>query len=238
MRPRRLDRRTALRVLVLASWAALSWFLLLSGRTSIYLSPRTDWVVPMGAVILTLATAGRLPALFSRAEGTGGITRSDLAGAAALLLPVVVIAATPPASLGSYAVGRRSNVVSAGFLTSAADVAVGELTLIDIAGALRTPEAMEALAARAGESVEFIGFITRDEGAPADEFTLNRFLISCCVADALSAQVEVVDAPPGEFAVDEWVEVKGNLFPRGREIVVDASTVRKVPRPKDPYLSP
>ena len=235
---RSLDGRSALRFLVLASWAALSWFLMLTGRTSIYLSSRTDWVVPMGAVILTLATAGRIPSLFSRGIRTIGISRSDLVGAAALLLPVVVIAATPPASLGSYAVDRRSNVVSAGFITSAADIAEGELTLIDIAGALRTPEAMEVLAARAGESVEFVGFITRDEGAAADEFTLNRFLVSCCVADALNAQVEIVGAPPGQFAVDEWVEVKGNLYPLGREVVVDASSVKKVPRPKDPYLSP
>ena len=237
MRARTIDGRSALRVLVLASWAALSWFLLLSGRTSIYLSPRTDWVVPMGAVILTIATIGRIPSLFRAAERES-IARNDLIGAAALLLPAVVIAATPPASLGSYAVGRRSSVVSAGFITSAADIAEGELTLIDIAGALRTPEAMQALAARAGESVEFVGFITRDEGAAADEFTLNRFLVSCCVADALNAQVEIVGAPPGQFAVDDWVEVKGNLYPLGREIVVDASAVQKVPRPKDPYLSP
>jgi putative membrane protein len=232
----RFDRRSALILLVLASWCALSWFLFFSGRTSIYLSNRTDWVIPMGGVILILATIGRLPTMW---RGPGRpVTRSDMIGAGALLLPVVLIAATPPASLGSYAVGRRSNVVSSGFVTSAADVAVGELTLIDISGALRDDKAMAALTARAGEEVEFIGFITRDPAAAADEFTLNRFLVSCCVADALNAQVQIVGAPPGVFKVDEWVEVKGNLYPLGREIVVDATEVTSVPRPKDPYLSP
>ena len=238
MRPFDLDRRSALKLLVLASWAGLSWFLLLTGRTSVYLSPRTDWVVPVGAVILTLATAGRIPSLLTRRHDSGAITHHDLAGAAILLLPVVIIVATPPASLGSYAVERRSSVVSAGFITSAADIAAGDLTLKDIMGARRTPEAMEVLRARAGEHVEFIGFITRDEGAPADEFTLNRFLISCCVADALGAQVKVVDAPPGDFAIDEWVRVEGNLQRLGNEIAVDAIAVTTIPRPKDPYLTP
>lgn len=233
---RRIDRRSALVVLVLASWCALSWFLIWSGRTSIYLSDRTDWVIPMGGVILTLATLGRLPAVWRSPRSSPD--RSDFIGAGALLLPVILIAATPPASLGSYAVGRRSNVVSSGFVTSAADVAEGELTLIDISGALRDPKAMAALTARAGESVEFIGFITRDPGAAADEFTLNRFLVSCCVADALNAQVQIVGAPPGVFEVDQWVEVKGSLYPLGREVVVDASEVLAVERPKDPYLSP
>lgn len=233
---KKVSARSLLQVLVLASWCALSWFLVISGRTSIYLSQRTDWVVPVGGVILTLATFGRLPSIWRGSKTRS--TRSDLIGAAALLLPAILIVATPPASLGSYAVGRRSNVVSAGFVSSAADVAEGELSLIDVAGALRTPEAMAALTARAGESVEFIGFVTRDDGAAADEFTLNRFLVSCCVADALNAQVQIVDAPPGQFENDEWVEVKGSLYPLGREIVVDASSVTKVPRPKDPYLSP
>ena len=35
----------------MAAWAALFWWLLLSGRSFLYLSDRTDWVVPMGAVI-------------------------------------------------------------------------------------------------------------------------------------------------------------------------------------------
>ena len=45
---------------VLAAWAAFFWFLLVSGRWSLYLSTRTFWVVPTGAVLMTIAAAGRL----------------------------------------------------------------------------------------------------------------------------------------------------------------------------------
>ena len=46
--------------MVLAAWAGLFWFLWISGREAFYLSTRTDWVVPIAAVLLTAATVGRL----------------------------------------------------------------------------------------------------------------------------------------------------------------------------------
>ena len=46
--------------LVLGAWAGLFWFLLATERWSLYLSTRTFWVVPTGAILLTIATVGRL----------------------------------------------------------------------------------------------------------------------------------------------------------------------------------
>ena len=43
---------------VLAAWAGLFWFLWLSGRVAFFLSSRTDWIVPVAAVLLTAATVG------------------------------------------------------------------------------------------------------------------------------------------------------------------------------------
>lgn len=51
-------RRIATTV-TLAAWAGLFWFLMVTERTSFYLSSRTDWLVPVGAIVLTLATLGR-----------------------------------------------------------------------------------------------------------------------------------------------------------------------------------
>jgi uncharacterized repeat protein (TIGR03943 family) len=156
----------------------------------------------------------------------------------AIVIPVVAILVLPQASLSSFAASRRSSFVGAGFVASAEDIAAGELSLPDIAGALRTAEGKKALVARAGDEVSFVGFVTRDDGTPADEFTLIRFLISCCVADALSVEVRVVGAPPGEFKEDDWVRVTGELYPLGEEVAVDASEIEKVRRPKRPYLNP
>jgi uncharacterized membrane protein YcgQ (UPF0703/DUF1980 family) len=61
--------------------------------------------------------------------------------------------------------------------------------------------------------------------------------VSCCVADATVAQVRVVNVTPGAFEDNEWVEVTGTIYPIGREVIVNASTIRGVPRPERPYLS-
>ena len=221
---------------VLAAWAGLLWFLMVSGRTALYLSSRTDWVVPMGAIILTIATIGRLAS--TRSRRPGALSGKEALALGAIVIPVVAVLVLPQASLSSFAASRRSSFVGAGFVASAEDIAAGELSLAEIAGALRTAEGKKALVARAGDEVSFVGFVTRDDGTPADEFTLTRFLISCCVADALSVEVRVVDAPPGEFKEDAWVRVTGELYPLGEEVAVDASEIEKVQRPKRPYLNP
>jgi uncharacterized repeat protein (TIGR03943 family) len=190
----------------------------------------------MGAIVLSIAALGRL---FTSPDAHPERLRPKEAwGMGALVLPVVAVLALPPASLSSFAASRRSSFSSAGFTASAADIATGDLSLADVAGALQSREAMKALVKRAGTESSFVGFVTRDEGQPADEFVLTRFLISCCVADALSVEVRVVGAPPGEFKKDEWVQVTGSMYPLGREVIVDASEIERVPKPEHPYLNP
>jgi uncharacterized membrane protein YcgQ (UPF0703/DUF1980 family) len=58
------------------------------------------------------------------------------------------------------------------------------------------------------------------------------------VADATSAQVRVVNVPPGRFKPDDWVRVTGRVYPLGSEILVDASAVEPIPQPDRPYLTP
>ncbi len=222
--------------IALGAWAGLFWFLMASDRTSLYLSSRTDWLVPVGAVILSIAAIGR--ALSLRTEAPEPLASKDAWAIGLIIVPVVAVLALPPGSLTSFAASRRSSFSSAGFTTSAEDVSDGELSLGDVAGALRSEEAMSALVARAGSEVDFTGFVTREPGMPADEFVLTRFLISCCVADALSVEVRVVGAPPGELEKDQWVRVSGKIYPLSDEVIVDADAIESVKRPEKPYLTP
>ncbi|MGH2790157.1 MAG: TIGR03943 family putative permease subunit [Actinomycetota bacterium] len=220
----------------LASWAGVFWFLLISDRTSLYLSSRTAWVVPVGAVCLTIGLIGRLSSL--RTEDPQPISARSAWGIGLIVMPVITVLALPPASLGSFAAQRRSSFTSGGFGTSAEEIAAGELSLLDVAGGLRSRDGMKALVTRAGEEVSFTGFVTKQPGSPADEFVLTRFLVSCCVADALGVDVRVVGAPPGRFKADEWVRVTGQMYPLGREVIVDSTGIEPVKRPQRPYLSP
>jgi uncharacterized repeat protein (TIGR03943 family) len=219
--------------LVLAAWGALFWFVILSDRTALYLSSRTAWVAPVGAVFFTAAAVGRLAsARAGRPEplGVGTAWRLGL-----LAIPVVALLALPPTTLGSYAASRRS-LAGAGFTRSAGDVSTGEITLADVAAAMWSPEAARALSARAGSQVSFVGIFVRQEAMPADEFLLTRFIVSCCVADALSVQVRVVGAPLARFREDQWVRATGTIYPLGHEVVLVASDVVPARRPDRPYL--
>ncbi|MDQ3954028.1 MAG: TIGR03943 family protein [Actinomycetota bacterium] len=233
---KRLSPARVLSGVALTAWAGMFWFLLVTGRTSLYLSARTSWVVPIGAVILTVAAIGRLAS--ARLENPDPAGPKEIFGVALIVFPVVTLLALPPASLGSYAASRRSSVTSGSFVSTADDIQSGELSLVDVSGALRSRDAMRALVQRAGDRVDFTGFVRRDDSMPANEFVLTRFLISCCVADALSAEVRVVGAPPGQFKSDQWVRVSGAMYPLGREVIVDATEVVKVDRPENPYLQP
>lgn len=219
----------------LVSWAGVFWFLLITDRTPLYLSSRTAWVVPVGAICLTVGLIGRLVSL--RAEEPRPVSARSAWGIGLIVMPVITVLALPPASLGSFAAQRRS-FTSGGIGTSAEDIADGELSLLDVAGGLRSSDGMKALVSRAGEEVSFTGFVTKQPGAPADEFVLTRFLVSCCVADALGVNVRVVGAPPGRLKADDWVRVSGRMYPLGREVIVDSTGIEPVKRPKRPYLSP
>jgi len=232
----RVSPSRVLDALALGSWTAVFWFLLITDRTSLYLSTRTAWVVPTGAILLTVGLVGRLLSL--RSIDPKPITARSAVGIGLIVVPVIIVLALPPASLGSYAASRRSTFSSGGVVASAGDIASGDLSLLDVAGGQRSGEGFAALVDRAGERVDFTGIVTKDPGAPADEFVLTRFLISCCVADALSVNVRVVGAPPGRFKADQWVRVSGRFYPLGRDVIVDSTEIVAVERPKRPYLSP
>jgi uncharacterized repeat protein (TIGR03943 family) len=217
---------------VLAVWASVFWYLLATDRSALYLSSRTAWVVPLGAIVLSIAAAGRLAT--ARAPHGEGLPGRTAWGLGIIVLPAILVLALPPAALGSYAAARRS-AVAAGVVPGET-VATGEITLVDVAAAKWSRDTLDQLVRRAGTEVSFVGFVTEDPGAAVDEFILTRFIVSCCVADALSVQVRVVGAPPGEFREDQWVRVTGNLYPLGNEMIVDASSVERVPRPARPYL--
>jgi uncharacterized repeat protein (TIGR03943 family) len=217
---------------VLGAWAGLFWFIWLADRTTLYLSSRTSWLVPLGAMLATTAAVGRLAS--ARVERPEHLGARETLMLGLIVVPVVLLLSLPPTTLGSYAVGQRTT--SAGIGASARIVS-GPLDLVDIAAARSVKSAAAALRVRAGEEVTMDGFVTLEPGE-TDRFQLTRFVITCCVADATVSYVTVVDAPPGEFATDDWVRVTGRMYPLGADILVDASSVEPIPSPSDPYLTP
>lgn len=222
---------------VLGSWSGLFLFLLLTGRGNMYLSTRTAWVVPVGAVVLGLCAMGALAS--AKVLSPERLTRRGVTVAAAVLVPVVLIAASPRSTLGSFSVGKKASATGASLWTYWGTFdANSEVTLFFVTAAQYRDDAAELLADRAGSDIRFDGFVSRDASTPVDEFFLTRFVVSCCVADAAVARVRIVNVPPGRFASEEWVEVRGQIYPVGNEIIVVATSIEKIDPPDIPYLTP
>ena len=234
---RRVSSTRVAGALTIGIWAGLFWFVLLTGRALLYVGTRTIWIVPTGAVLFSIAFLGRLSSLRT-AEPEPVSTKTTLL-MGLLVLPAVVLFAMPSLSLGSFAVGKRAGLSNGGFAAASVPIsATGDLSMIDVAGALVNRDSMAALAQRAGSTSSFTGFVSTESGEPANEFLLNRFVVSCCVADALGVQIRIANAPPGEFKPDDWVQVTGAIYPVGSEVVLIADDVTRVRKPKHPYISP
>ena len=219
----------------LGVWAALFWVIIAADRLPDYLASRTEWLAPAGALTLTAAALGRLAS--ARAPHPEPLSRRQVLNLSVLVVPALLILVMPPVTLGSFAVERRGPSVKGAYASvTGRDLSRGDLSLNDVFGLTYTGE-FGRLSARAGTTSSFTGFVSRDT-ASADEFTLNRFMITCCPGDAVNVQLRVVGAPPGAFRADDWVRVTGRIYPLGKQLVVDATEVLGVDRPKHPYLNP
>ena len=165
--------------LVLLLWAVMFWTLWLTGRTYLYLSSRTAWLVPMGAIIMSVAAIGRLwTAVTAKEEPLEPRTTWALG---VIAVPVVLILALPPSALGAFSASKRSTFSGSAIGATARDV-TGPLDFVDIGAAQSFPTAMQELEARAGQPITLEGFVTQDASAPPDEILLTRYIVTCCVA--------------------------------------------------------
>ncbi|MFF7377608.1 TIGR03943 family putative permease subunit [Streptomyces massasporeus] len=153
-----------------------------------------------------------------------------------LTLPALALLLFPPPALGSYSAereaGRRAAQGGGTFPALPAGNPV-DLTL----GEFGSRAVYDSGRSLKGRTVRLTGFVTRDGDGT---WYVTRLLVSCCAADATTAKAEVrgVEAPP----VDTWVTVTGTWHPEGAlgsaeawPPVVDATSLRRVRQPDNPY---
>lgn len=158
-----------------------------------------------------------------------------------LLLPALAVVVIPTDPLGSFAVDRRD------FRQSDA---TADMSFAPLPGRGDTPVELglrefvdraflDQKRSLADRSVKLTGFVTAPSSA-VEGFTLSRFVILCCAADAYPVEVAVrgVGAPP----TDSWVTVTGTWRPPKGEtrpyvdvVEVDAQDVERIERPDNPY---
>ncbi|MER5214048.1 TIGR03943 family protein [Streptomyces sp. NPDC002838] len=156
-----------------------------------------------------------------------------------LTLPALALLLFPPPALGSYSAEREAaQRVAQGVGTFPALPAGDpvELTLAEF-GSRAIYDSGRSLA---GRTVRMTGFVTHgDDGT----WYVTRLQVSCCAADATAGKAEVCgDGSDAAPPVDTWVTVTGTWHPEGElgsdaawPPVLDATSVRRVPQPADPY---
>ncbi len=90
-----------------------------------------------------------------------------------------------------------------------------------------------------GDPVEVTGFVYHAEGAPEGVFSVARFVVACCVADARGYILPVQWGEAAALSNDQWVRVSGRVAtdPDGA-LVILAETVETIEIPANPYIYP
>jgi putative membrane protein len=229
----RLDRRS-IRALALVAWAGVFAWLWVTGESVRYLGPRTQWVVPVGAIGLTLAAAGYLYA--TRAESPSRLGLREGLGLVGLMLPVMAAAVLANAQLGALAASNKlsSRGIDSSALARLASRDAKHIGFLQLNAAGRDTGLTRELGLGEGKSVELTGFVS----STGRVFTLSRFYITCCVADAVPIGVHVSAGARGaKLDKDDWIDVTGALARGHREWIVKALRIEHVKPPSDPYLS-
>lgn len=243
-----------------------------SGTLNYYISQRFDWLTiaaVLGLFVVGLSyrhllqEADDTPAapggLASERSGEAGSTvagdshqhghdHSHVLGWSGFLLislPIILGLLVPPRPLGVAALQNRE--ISAGGLDAVLPAAVGsslvressERTILDWVLAFHQGERPAET-----DTADVVGFVYLDDAADEAEFTLTRFVVGCCAADAMAVGLPVSLAAglpsEGELEEGQWVRVVGQFAAStGSSIpLLVAEQLEAVPEPNQPYLYP
>jgi uncharacterized repeat protein (TIGR03943 family) len=215
------------RLAVTAVWALFFYALWLTGTADRYLGARTQWLVPFGAVTLTVAAVLSWRASRPRAS----LRLAEAVGLLALFVPLALVALVPHAELGAYAANHKSGSFFPA-VKPRPPATPRDVTLLDVRVAEDDDVFALASHIHRGTRVGLLGLVTARRPAG---FTLTRFYITCCVADAQPLTIDVNSARP--VTRNEWVWVTGILDRRSKHYSLTADRVAPRRPPASPYLS-
>jgi putative membrane protein len=227
---------------VLGAWALGLVGILLAGRYSLFIRA-TLWPLLLGTLLIVLLF---LVAMMIRPvhEGSGRIRAATWVRGAMLLLPLLymstLLTGAAASGLNSFALQKRS----LGF-NSASDSTSADSDTSALPGAnqlISLGYLAKHMNHLLGSHVVVEGRVFKDDTLPAGQFTLYRFVVVCCAADAMPIQVAVKSPGLSLLHDDDWVRVSGTFTSQDRDgkrfTMIDADAVNPIPAPDEPYLSP
>lgn len=91
-----------------------------------------------------------------------------------------------------------------------------------------------------GQKVKVQGFVVHTTELPEQYFTLTRFILTCCAADAYPVGLPVkVTQGQNRYAQDQWLEVEGEMITETlqnkRQLTIAAKMLKPIPEPANPF---
>ncbi len=253
-----MTRRTyqIIQGLILAGWGVFILQKIVSGNYLLYINRRYVGLILAAALVflvLALAVVGVRIINRKTQEHLHEHHHTDHDGAnppptwGLLLLAVPLLLGTliPPRPLSSTVMANRGVNAAAplsrlrGGSTASVSLASNEKTVLDWVGDFSSSSDTNSFQ---GQSADVTGFVYHDPRMTKTQFFVGRFVITCCVADAVALGIVVDSADAAKFPDNSWVEVQGSIYSAdvgGQKLPgITASDVKPMPTPKQPYLFP
>ncbi len=240
--------RAWLRVALWLSLCVVALWVLLGGKSDLYIAPNvrwTVWLAVIASIVLALADGaaalerGVVPAFTWM---SGGRLRPDLA---LLFLPCALGILVPPLTLGASSILAHDVVIAYVHAPSMApDHVVGAIAPpneVHTASILQLQYQAAHNQLVAGSTIQVTGFALHRSDLPAGTWLLVRFVTPHCMAEAQPVGLLIRTGPGGSAPTDNtWVTVAGPITAatiNGDGVaVVQPATLQAIATPPDPYL--
>src|SRR5271157_1372231 len=246
--------------LIMIAWGLFLLDKIDSGRLLLYINRRYVLLIALTAVAY-FAVAQAV--IGNRKKGEHAHTDDELSGEAeehqhaghdhrppvlgllVLAVPLLLGTVFPAKTLDSSIVANKG-VDSRAPLSKISNAAVTSVSLastqrsvMDWVGDFNSTSDLSAFQ---NQQADVTGFVYHDVSLGKNQFLVSRFVVTCCVADAIALGM-VVDWPGGDKMPDNiWVEVQGPVYVAelgGQKLPgITAQSVKTIQTPDQPYIFP
>ncbi len=229
------------RVLLYGTWFWALSGLLANRRYEDFLRPEFGLLPAVG--LLAVLAFG-----FIELGRTGKNPRTDLGGAlrwAVLIAPLLYLPLTRGVALDGAAFDKRwtglngfDRTPSAPLIEWASQAVSSGVPSVTLADLCRNAELYNGRRIAVDGMIKHVPEIAAEFGP--NTCLLYRFVISCCVADAVPAAILLVGKLPSNNPDDTWIKAEGVFKLENRDgrdvILLDLEHITHVSRPRNPYL--
>jgi len=225
----------AIHLILLISWLVFIFVFIVTGKLGIFINKA---YTPFSLITLIIISALILNILN---DDHASHHPADFRLLIAFLFPLILFLLVRPDTLSTFLLTKRnlvSNVkVSNAELANILETQVqqeGQYKDLSIKQLLALSEQEPLKANNMKVSAEGMVFKSGTEGT----FTLVRFFMWCCAADAQPMGIPTVWSKSNDLTQDKWVRVYGTISagPNGTKIIADEITPIPTPPPDDQYL--